>query len=151
MGWKILIDLQNELQVSFSFDWVKNTWRRFENKVWSNKRKHLKYRDSMKPQIEDCFILFITYPGRGTRSFIEHSSMMYYSIFDFSDNLLSFAKKIVKKGLEENADSEALFRFYYSFCNKKVNLAKNIKEIIGAFKGYLYLSVTPVGEREMSF
>lgn len=76
---------------------------------------------------------------------------MYYSIFDFSDNLLSFAKKIVKKGLEENADSEALLLFYYSFCNKKVNLATNIKEITGAFKGYLYLNVTPVGEKKMSF
>lgn len=56
--WKISIDLENELQVSVSLYWVKNTWRRFENKIWSNKRKYLKYSDSMKPQIEDCFILF---------------------------------------------------------------------------------------------
>lgn len=90
MVWKISIDLDNKLQVNVSLDWVKNTSRRFKNKVWSNKRKHLKYRNSIKPKIKDCFILFTIYPRPGTRSLKDHSSIIHYSIFDFSDNVLSF-------------------------------------------------------------
>lgn len=73
----------------------------------------------MKPQIEDCFILFVTYPGLGTRSLIEHSSIMYYSRFDFSDNLLSFAKKSLKNVSKKMLILKLYFVFIIHFVTKK--------------------------------
>ena len=143
-NWKVFIDSEEELNVTVSLEWIKKAWFRFEDNVYSYKRKHLKFRPELKLQKETCFVWIISFPGPGTRALLKHSSLLFYSLFDFSDVLQSFVKKSIKNGLEENEDTSTLLEFFCSFCNKQVNEATNKDDLMNTIKGYLLLNIIPV-------
>ena len=58
-------------------------------------------------------------------------------MYDFSDAFNSFVHKMIKDNIQENDDTEIIFRFFETFCDENNETVSNIKELKEKIASYL--------------
>lgn len=72
----------------------------------------MKLRTKYVIQEEHFFYHVIPNPRNVTAKLLNHSSLMFYSIYDFSEAFHAFVLKLMKNGLVENDDTISFFQYF---------------------------------------
>ena len=70
---------------------------------------------------------------------------------DFSDIFDSFVHKIIRDGFQENDDTEVLFKYYDTFCDKNIETVSSIETLKEKIAGYLLFNIVPSGDKRRNY
>ena len=72
-------------------------------------------------------------------------------MYDFSDAFNSFVHKMIKDNIQENDDTEIIFRFFDTFCDENIETVSNIKALKEKIAGYLLFSIILAGDKRRNY
>ena len=149
--WKVKIKFDQQITVIVLLDFIMSCWLCRHNQFFSIKRKIKKLRTKYVSQIEHLFILIIIEPSSSSLKLLKCSSLIFNSIYDFSNVFNSFVHKMIRDGIQENDDTETIIRYYETFCDEDTVTVSSIEALKEKIAGYLLFNIIPTGEKRRNY
>ena len=139
---KLYIQLSKKIYVTLSTSYIKSLWERKHIIMFSSQGKGNKTRTVITQQDHIFYEITFLNPKDGTRALLNHSPLIFNSIYDFSDCFCYFAKKVSLNNaiypLEDTLSLQEFIDLWIKTKSKQINSIDTLKSNI---QGYLQLDI----------